>query len=1245
MPKVLGKLQTLVGGIADSNKAGSEGQAAFERGTEFRRDAKKISVLPAAVLDSGTTATDLPMWGVRACNDVYSQGNAGAIYKKADGGTWSKEHTASDSQGNGLAYFGEDGNLYYGQNTTIGRLTRVCDGDGQYYDDFLGTEGGEPTNTKSVDLERSSSMYAHVADNANLSITSDLTLETYAKLESLPQTDEIYNLMGKWNENGQRSYKMDITTASSVFGDGRDGSLTISADTTDDPHDANCVGTLGTNTLTLSNIHGSFNPSQGDKVFIHQTRGTGAGSNQFAVVKSWSSPTLTLEETLNFSPVHSSTESTANKAQVLIAKQYVNVTVDTGFIWSAKAFDGFKGGIMSWFANGTFTYNGLVYGRGREVRAFDSQFGGGFIGGAGSVGPNQKGGQGESIDGFGGAPTTRTGGSYKTTTTGTRSTSKNVSGGGGGTPLHGGGAGGHANDGQSGDVGEGGSSAGSANLSTIVMGSGGGGGGTTSSLIANAGTEGGGGGALFASWIKTVATSTGSVVFDGGDVYPPGSGSGDDEYPGGGGSGGSVKMYVKDATFATDSLDATGGTSFIRRGTSSIYGGDGSDGRIAIYYGNSVSGSLAIPVPIYVSDASLTDTDGYVLRLLVSSDGTAEEIFQWDITSILNTGLWTRWQITWEDTTSTAQAFANGSSLGTLTGSVASIFDSTADFAIGADFNGSGTAQNFFDGLQDDPRLWNDVRTSTELISKNDTKLIGNEGNLVGYWEFEDDFTDSQTNVTANNLTNVNSPTFSTDVPFSGLTTRKDEDLSNTVGTFTGQYTLTTGISELDADRLYFAPTQDPQKSVILSVDTVGTGDWTVTVHDPLNRVVSSITVANSEMSTGFYEFMFDSVWRPIIGVTYHIHITSTVADGIIDVAAGETTLSDGSDTIYVYFSTHYQFLVSDEYHPMLQIVNKLAIGNGRYLATIEGGDIYTPQALTLPSGYRIRSLAYWRDYLAIGVWRGDEITDYDQGYIFFWDGISDNYNDFVYVPEGGINTMYGVGNILYASAGYNGEVVAYAGGDLQKLRRLPELEDDSYVELAPGAMTAWRSLVTFGGSFNTDSNTFHQGVYTYGTKDRKYPISLGYSYPTSLGDQQSSSVKIGTVFPAGQDLYIGWQNGSNFGIDRVSVTGSDQATSTIEMLIADLTGVSKDDYPLVARVDHDEIVEGQSIVIKMKADRGNWITLVTQTKVGADNTRATINHKMKEMQIAVDRSTTTGAQPDIYEVSIESDVGNDINI
>jgi hypothetical protein len=1224
MAKKIGNLQSFIGGIADSKKLGIPYSFAWASGLDFRSNPSQFTVNPRAELQTGSVVVDLPMWADLACTNLYFYGNTGYIYQKNSSDVWTVDHIAPNSQGNGMVYFPEDNYLYYAQDKTIGRRSSPC-GSGVYYDGFLESEGGEPTNTYSITFAKASSQYASIADNASLSITGDISLETYIKLTTLPSSGDVYTLISKWNENSnQRSYKFDITTSSNFFGDGRDGALTISTNTTEDPVDANCTGTSGAYTLTITNAHASFaSVASGDKVLIHQTRGTSAGMYQVATVSSYSAGTLTIQEALTFTVAHSATTSDANKAQIRLLKQHTTVTVNSGITYTCKAWDGLKGGILGFYANTTFTNSGTVTATQK-----------GFRGGDGVTQEN-NGRQGEGTTGVGGTIATTAngnGGGGGGGGLGDGATGR-IGGGGGGAHVSNGGTGGQI---RSGTQGPGGAAVSDNLLTTLDFGGGGATGGTgDNSDSNNPNRPGGTGGGVFSFFAATL-TNSGTIATNGGNGVAGNTGSSSGS---GGGAAGAILIKTQTATLGT--MTATGGTGATATGWAyGANGGVGSDGRITVYYSSSVSGTSS-PTATLVNDSTLSNTSGYVLRLLISSTGANSETYSWDITDILQTGQWSRWQVTWLSSTSTALFYQNATLLGQRTGAFIAIFNSTARFAIATAYDSSGTAHDFLNGQMDDTRVWNDVRTPGELSTYNDRVLTGVDPNLVAYYKFEQNVNDSQTYTSTSNLTATNTPTYTTDVPFAGITTRADQDIANDSSGST--YTLGTSLSEAAVDRYTFVPTKEPIKSVQLKVDTIGTGNWTVVIHDGLNREIASMTVTNAQLHTGYYEFIFSSSFRPILTASYHVHVYSTVGDGKI-VTSSLNTMAGSGGTTGANFATFFQILVDDVYHPMMQFLNFIAVGNERYVAKLEAGNLYTPHQLTLPAGYRVRCFAQWNEYLAIGVWKGTSITDTDQGKIFLWDGTSDTSgssspNYIIDVLEGGVNAMQGAAGILSVIAGYEGKLLHFGGAQTQKVTQIPNLEYGKYCEVAPGAMKMWRSILRFGATLNTDSAAVHQGVYGYGKLNVNYPNALGLDFPLSLGDQMTSSTKIGCLFPQGEDLYIGWQSGNSYGIDRVRVTNQPYTSSTMELLITSLGDMSDLKQPVRMRVDFESLTSGQVITAKIKTDRqASWSTLGSMAVVGAKELTLAIDQLNKETQLAVD-VTANSTTPTIYQITLESDV------
>lgn len=1190
-------------------------QIAYSRSVDWRTDPRSITLLPMTVKESGTTVVDLVKWAsiIPTSLVTYMYGNAGYIYSRSTGGTYVNLHQAPSSHGNGLQYFQGDDYLYYTTDNTIGRYGPISQASPQFSDDFLRAAGGVPTNTYSLSTVAASSQYVDRADTASLSITGDLTLEAFFKATTLPAVGSSMALVAKWDESANtRSYIMDILGVSGFFGDGSDSSLTISSNTTQAPVDSVCSGTSGTNALTATNV--SF--TAGQVILIHQSRGTGAGTNQQTKIQAYTAGTITTADNLNFS--YNSTGS--NAAQVIVLKQYTNVTVNVGITWTAKSWNEGTGlgGILAFLANGTVTINGTIEGDGLFQH---SSVGIGYVGGQGGVnGTNfREGYQGEGTAG----PDGNTGGPGNNAANGS-------GGGGGGTSADvgngGGGGGGNATvGGVGGNVGgAGGLASGATDLTTMTFGGGGGGGGNAGDS-SSGGNGGNGGGIILISGVTLTMGGSGIIRVDG---HSGQNGTGGNANGGGGGAGGSILMNVQTATLGTAQITANHGTAGTGSGSGAA-GGDGSDGRIHINYLTSYTGTTS-PTIDATLDSALSSSAGYNARLGISNNGTAFEYLSKLIP--ISTGSWYRLSISWKAATSTATFYLNAVSQGTVVGTKTAISDNASRFYVGAN-KGASAVQNFFNGLLDDVRVWSVVRTATDIFNYNLTQLVGTEGMLNAYYEFNNALTDLTAN--ANTLTNENTCTFVVDVPFSGATTRLDIDQS---ASHTGHtYTTPITIIEDAVDELSFTPTKDPQKSIQFNVVAKGTGDVTVTIHDQQNRTIATQTITAGNMGTGLVEWIFSSVWRPLLGRSYHAHLTSTVND---------TTVQTGTDNDLsaATYTTYFQFLVNDgDFHPIALMLNFLAIGNERYIATWDGVS-YNPNAITFPPGWRVRCFALWNEYLAVGMWRGSHIYDIEQGRIYFWNGIDSTFDFYLDTPEGAVNAMLGAKGTIEFFAGYQGDLMQYTyGAQAQKLKRLPQSQPNKYVEVFPGAMTMYHAYLHFGIAGNTDSTYIEKGAYSWGSVDSSYPPGLSYDYPISTGNRTATNVKIGMITAIQRQLLIGWQDNVSYGVDNVSPTNSPFTSGSIDFLIQDNGQIWKDETAQILRGDFLPLTSGQTVNVRYQFNRdGTWINFLdTETNVVGDTTAnlsVSGNGNNREYQLGFDLGTNTTTGPTFLGLSLQED-------
>lgn len=1152
---------------------------------DTRTDPYALTLLPATQKESGTVVTDLLKWADLTPSSLitYTYGDSGNIYSRTSAGSWSLLHQTATSHGNGLQYYFGDDYLYYTGDMALGRYGPLSSSP-TFSDDFLTAQGGVPQNTYSLALVSASNQSADAADSATLSVTGDLTLEAYFYLNTLPAVGSSMTLIGKWDESGTlRSYIMDIYGVSGYFGDGSDGALTISADTTEAPIDSTATGTAGLYTLSATNA--SF--VIGQRILIHQTQGTNAGQTEQNIISGYTAGTITLQTPLVGTYV--------SGAQVRVLKQYTTVTINSGKTYSAKARTGGVGGILAFLANSTVTVTGSL-----------SANAGGFVGG--QVPATNPGSSGEGTVGASVVSSSAANGN---------------GGGGGGNSQGGGGGGGNGTAGAvgSGSGGAGGLTSGNVSLTTMTFGGGGGSGGSVSGSQAFGGT---GGGIIYVAGVTL--TVSGAITANGNAGAAPAR---NDAGGAGGGAGGSILLKFQTGTLGAALITASGGAGGVGQGTG-VAGGAGGAGRIHADYLTSYTGTTSPTIDV-AQDNTLVTTATYQARIGISQNGTTGEYLTKNLVG-LGTGQFNRLSIAWAAASSLATFYLNANPLGTTTGTKTAIHDNASLLYIGAN-KGAVVIQNYINGYIDDIRVWGAIQSASNIALYNNHQLTGNEGNLKAYYKLNSSTADSGPN--ANTLTLRNAPSYTTTVPFVDPSARLDIDQSYT--TTGATYAVPTAISELTANQLPFTPASDPQKSMDINIAARGTGNWTLTIHDQTNATIASTTITNANIaSSGYQEFTWSTPWRIVIGKSYHAHITSTINDGTIVTSSANILQSAG--LAVGDFHTYFQFLVTDTFsHPIMRMLNFLVIGNERYLAKWDGA-FFLPNYIAFPSGTHVRCMGYWGKYIAIGTWQEattgtPNIYDFATGKIYFWDGISLTFNFSIDIPEGQVNAIFGMDAELYYFAGWKGDLMYYVGGfenqsgefNGSKIKRIPYLERSKYMEIYPQSMTTWQGLLYLGAAGNTNSTTLPQGVYSWGAMYPEYNKTLSFDHIISTGNN-GSSVKIGMIYPVGQKLLIGWKDGIAYGADVVDPTGSVYYTSgLIQTNIQDGNMIYANDLLLKARADHLALNAGESVTVGFKADRASTFNISNSItdSVGKKFTANTLsNGRLSEYQL---QATLTG--------------------
>lgn len=413
----------------------------------------------------------------------------------------------------------------------------------------------------------------------------------------------------------------------------------------------------------------------------------------------------------------------------------------------------------------------------------------------------------------------------------------------------------------------------------------------------------------------------------------------------------------------------------------------------------------------------------------------------------------------------------------------------------------------------------------------------------------------------------------------------QSNDLSDSIissSSSNNTYTVLTGIIETDVNRREFVPDKTYLTAISIPLQNRGTGNITVTLHNENNVSQGSVTVTNATITSTrphFYRFSFASPIKLIPGETYHFHVTSTVADARV-FSTTDSDLSDGG------FLTHFPILLDNDLHMMKVHLNKLAIGNGNFLATIDDSELYDPEAIQFPEGENVRCLETIGDYLAISTWVGDDLSSRGRSNLYLWDGISPTYNSFVPV-DGQVNAMRTYNNNLYVIHGTQNHISVYTGA-LTLLRKLKYVNQTSTVFVNPGAIDTWEGVLMWGVTGGTAD--IDHAIYSIGKKNKDYPTALNKEFRISTGSM-ASTVEIGAILGiSATQFFVGWKDGSTYGIDIID-TANKETEAYVQLLRFDgkEPNMEKVSKSISMRCDPLEVYQKIEIWYKIN-NSGNFI-------------------------------------------------------
>jgi hypothetical protein len=151
------------------------------------------------------------------------------------------------------------------------------------------------------------------------------------------------------------------------------------------------------------------------------------------------------------------------------------------------------------------------------------------------------------------------------------------------------------------------------------------------------------------------------------------------------------------------------------------------------------------------------------IHFVYSFNGFGVYAFDWPVSLAKNT--WHHYAAVRDATNGMVRCYLDGLPLGNSAVYAGDIYDGTdTEFFIG---KYPWTPFHYMRGWIDEVRVWSTVRSDAQILANYNKQLVGDEAGLQGYYQFNDDWSDSSPN--GYDLTpggGVEAPVFTTDVPF-----------------------------------------------------------------------------------------------------------------------------------------------------------------------------------------------------------------------------------------------------------------------------------------------------------------------------------------------------------------------------------------------------------------------------------------------------------------------------------------------
>lgn len=252
---------------------------------------------------------------------------------------------------------------------------------------------------------------------------------------------------------------------------------------------------------------------------------------------------------------------------------------------------------------------------------------------------------------------------------------------------------------------------------------------------------------------------------------------------------------------------------------------------------------------------------------------------------------------------------------------------------------------------------------------------------------------------------------------------------------------------------------------------------------------------------------------------------------------------------------------------PMIITLLSLAIGDGKYIASVDDTDTFTANALDLPVNQRATVLQDTNNDLLIGT---KVASQTEPSKMYLWDNIEDSWYDEDVIGDAGANAIFKFNGLTFLQHGINGRFSYISGGanikPFYKLKNVTTSENFYNTTLHKG-----RGLIAIGDT-----------IFSLANEIGTMPVFSG-EYTCS-----QSGATIHSILSNGSQVYVSWVKDSTKGIDYIDT--SNKATAMIETPIYKAVDIGKNKG---LKIYYEDYPTGSAITAKVKIDNASsWSTI-----------------------------------------------------